>query len=130
LNGYWASFPGVEVTMAWSCNLQFEGCRLGRKHNISISRFKVKYGWVILWLKAINYEYNIIVMVFSQVIIVTYMQLILQRKCHWINKFILTLPHFVRPNIDGLYWGFHSIQHWFHGFSRIWNNVLFSLWMT
>jgi hypothetical protein len=26
--------------------LQFEGCRLTRKHNISISKFKVSYGWV------------------------------------------------------------------------------------
>jgi hypothetical protein len=26
--------------------LQFEGCRLARKHNISISEFKVSYGWV------------------------------------------------------------------------------------
>jgi hypothetical protein len=26
--------------------LQFEGCRLARKHNISISEFKVTYGWV------------------------------------------------------------------------------------
>jgi hypothetical protein len=26
--------------------LQFEGCRLARKHNISISQFKVGYGWV------------------------------------------------------------------------------------
>jgi hypothetical protein len=26
--------------------LQFEGCRLARKHNISISKFKVSCGWV------------------------------------------------------------------------------------
>jgi hypothetical protein len=26
--------------------LQFEGCRLARKHNISVSGFKVSYGWV------------------------------------------------------------------------------------
>jgi hypothetical protein len=26
--------------------LQFEGCRLARKHNISISEFKVSYAWV------------------------------------------------------------------------------------
>jgi hypothetical protein len=26
--------------------LQFEGCRLARKHNVSISEFKVSYGWV------------------------------------------------------------------------------------
>jgi hypothetical protein len=26
--------------------LKFKGCRLGRKHNISISLFKVSYGWV------------------------------------------------------------------------------------
>jgi hypothetical protein len=26
--------------------LQFEGCRLARKHNIFISEFKVSYGWV------------------------------------------------------------------------------------
>jgi hypothetical protein len=26
--------------------LQFEGCRLARKYNISVSKFKVSYGWV------------------------------------------------------------------------------------
>jgi hypothetical protein len=26
--------------------LQFEGCKLARKHNISVSEFKVSYGWV------------------------------------------------------------------------------------
>jgi hypothetical protein len=37
----WKNISVVSMNM-----LQFEGCRLATKHNITICKFKVSYGWV------------------------------------------------------------------------------------
>jgi hypothetical protein len=59
LHGKMCKYPHVEAELYWYVvntrkngsvvsmeMLQFKGCRLARKHNISVSEFKVGYGWV------------------------------------------------------------------------------------